>query len=59
MRRLLASSSAASRYRTRRWCAARHLLEVHDLGRRLFDEVQRYLDAKGLKVGTGVLDEEC
>src|SRR5262249_21748475 len=30
-----------------------HLLEQHDLGRPLFDEVQRQLTAKGLKVATG------
>src|SRR5262249_25015861 len=33
-------------------CRFRHLLEAHDLGRRLFDEVQRHLAAKGLKVAT-------
>jgi transposase, IS5 family len=27
----------------------------HDLGRRLFDEVQRHLAAKGLKVATGTI----
>src|SRR6201997_476236 len=27
----------------------------HDLGRRLFDEVQRHLEAKGLKVATGTI----
>jgi len=31
-------------------CRFRHLLEQHDLGRRLFDEAQRYLAAQGLKV---------
>jgi len=31
-------------------CRFRHLLEQHDLGRQLFDEVQRHLAAKGLKV---------
>src|SRR5215475_3366720 len=31
-------------------CRFRHLLEEHDLGRQLFDEVQRYLADKGLKV---------
>ena len=30
-------------------------LEAHDLGRRLFDEVQRHLAAKGLKVTTGTI----
>ena len=29
-------------------CRFRHLLEEHDLGRQLFDEVQRHLAAKGL-----------
>ncbi len=29
-------------------CRFRHLLETHDLGRQLFDEVQRHLAAKGL-----------
>jgi IS5 family transposase len=33
----------------------RHLLEQHDLGRRLFDEVQRHLAEKGLKVSTGTI----
>jgi len=33
----------------------RHLLETHDLGRQLFDEVQRHLAAKGLKVATGTI----
>jgi len=50
-------------------CRFRHLLEEHDLGRRLFDEVQRHLAAKGLTVATGaivdativnaVVDQEC
>src|SRR5437016_9375720 len=31
-------------------CRLRHLLEEHDLGQRLFDEVQRHLAAKDLKV---------
>jgi IS5 family transposase len=31
-------------------CRFRHLLEQHDLGRQLFDEVQWHLAAKGLKV---------
>jgi Transposase domain (DUF772) len=33
-------------------CRLRHLLEEHDLGRQLFDEVQRHLTAKGLKLAT-------
>jgi IS5 family transposase len=36
-------------------CRFRHLLEQHDLGRQLFDEVQRHLAAKGLKVATGTI----
>jgi IS5 family transposase len=51
-------------------CRFRHLLEAYDLGQPLFDEVQRHLAAKGLKVATGtivdvtinqcaVVDQEC
>ena len=36
-------------------CRFRHLLEAHDLGRRLFDEVQRHLAKNGLKVATGTI----
>jgi IS5 family transposase len=36
-------------------CRFRHPLEEHDLGRQLFDEVQRHLAAKGLKVATGTI----
>ena len=36
-------------------CRFRHLLEEHDLGRRLFDQVQRHLTTKGLKVATGTI----
>jgi IS5 family transposase len=36
-------------------CRFRHLLESHDLGRRLFEEVHRHLEAKGLKVSTGTI----
>src|SRR5262250_1538742 len=36
-------------------CRFRHLLEEHDLGQRLFEEVQRHLAAKGLKVATGTI----
>ena len=36
-------------------CRFRHLLEAHDLGRCLFDEVNRHLAAKGLKVATGTI----
>jgi transposase, IS5 family len=51
-------------------CRFRYLLEQHDLGRRLFDEVQRHLAARGLKVATStivdaanhqcaIFDQEC
>jgi IS5 family transposase len=33
----------------------RHLLESHDLGRRLFAEVGRHLQAQGLKIATGTI----
>jgi transposase, IS5 family len=36
-------------------CRFRHLLEKHDLGRRLFDELQQHLATKGLKVATGTI----
>src|SRR5438132_6913797 len=36
-------------------CRFHHLLEAHDLGQQLFDEVQRHLAAKGLKVATGTI----
>jgi IS5 family transposase len=36
-------------------CRFRHLLEEHDLGRQLFDKVQRHLADKGLKVATGTI----
>src|SRR5437773_6985862 len=36
-------------------CRFRHLLEEHDLGQPLFDEVQQHLAAKGLKVATGTI----
>jgi IS5 family transposase len=32
-------------------CRFRHLLEAHDLGRQLFDEVQRHLGGQGNEVG--------
>jgi IS5 family transposase len=38
-------------------CRFRHLLEEHDVGQQLFDEVQRHLLAKGLKVATGTIVE--
>ena len=36
-------------------CRFRHLLEDHDLGRRLFEAVQRDLAEKGLKIATGTI----
>ncbi len=36
-------------------CKFRHLLETHDLGQRLFEEVGRHLQANGLKVSTGTI----
>jgi transposase, IS5 family len=36
-------------------CRFRHLLEQHDLGRRLFEEVHRYLEGKGLKIARGTI----
>jgi IS5 family transposase len=36
-------------------CRFRHLLEANDLGRHLFEEVHRHLEAKGLKVSTGTI----
>jgi hypothetical protein len=36
-------------------CRFRHLLEEHDLGRALLDEVQHHLAAKGLKMATGTI----
>lgn len=36
-------------------CRFRHLLEEHDLGRRLFEAVGRHLAANGLKVATGTI----
>lgn len=36
-------------------CRFRHLLERHDLGRRMFEEVHQHLEAKGLKVSTGTI----
>src|ERR1700732_3666180 len=36
-------------------CRFRHLLEAHDLGQQLFDEVQRHLASKGLKVAAGTI----
>jgi transposase, IS5 family len=36
-------------------CRFRHLLEEHDLGRHLFDQVQQHLAEKGLRVATGTI----
>ncbi len=36
-------------------CRFRHLLEAHDLGRRLFDLVQRHLARNGLRIATGTI----
>ena len=36
-------------------CKFRHLLEQHELGKRLFEEVGRHLQNKGLKVSTGTI----
>jgi len=36
-------------------CKFRHLLEEHELGKRLFEEVGHHLQAKGLKVSNGTI----
>lgn len=36
-------------------CKFRHLLEAHNLGRQLFEEVVRHLQAQGLKVASGTI----
>jgi transposase, IS5 family len=36
-------------------CRFRHLLEEHELGRRLFEEVHRHLEASGIKVAKGTI----
>src|SRR5262245_65234845 len=36
-------------------CRFRHLLEEHDLGRRMFEEVHSHLEAKGLKLSKGTI----
>ncbi len=36
-------------------CKFRHLLEQNELGKRLFEEVGRHLQTKGLKVSTGII----
>jgi transposase, IS5 family len=36
-------------------CKFRHLLERHDLGRKLFEQVHRHLEGRGLKIATGTI----
>lgn len=36
-------------------CRFRHLLERHELGEKIFQEVHRHLEALGIKVGTGTI----
>jgi IS5 family transposase len=36
-------------------CRFRHLLDKHELGRSLFEQVHRHLEAQGLKVATGTI----
>jgi IS5 family transposase len=36
-------------------CKFRHLLEQHELGKRIFEEVGRHLQTQGLKVSTGTI----
>jgi len=36
-------------------CKFRHLLERHDLGRRIFEEVHVHLESKGIKISTGTI----
>ncbi|MDP2378387.1 IS5 family transposase [Reyranella sp.] len=36
-------------------CRFRHLLEAHDLGTRMFEEVHRHLEASGIKVSKGTI----
>ena len=36
-------------------CRFRHLLETHDLGKKLFEQVGRHLQAKGMKVTNGTI----
>ena len=36
-------------------CKFRHLLETHDLGGRLFEQVSTYLQQRGLKISTGTI----
>ena len=39
-------------------CKIRHLLESHELGRALFEQVARHLKAQGLKVASGTIVDE-
>jgi IS5 family transposase len=39
-------------------CRFGHLLEGHDVGRRLFEEVHDYLETKGLKIARGTKDDQ-
>ena len=36
-------------------CKFRHLLEKHDLGRKIFEQVYEHLEARGIKVNTGTI----
>ena len=36
-------------------CRFRHLLEAHELGTRMFEEVHRHLEASGIKVAKGTI----
>lgn len=36
-------------------CKFRHLLEEHDLGKRIFEQVGRHLQAQGLKINNGTI----
>src|SRR6266851_186946 len=39
-------------------CKFRHLLEEHHLGRQMFEQVARHLQAQGLKVASGTIVDE-
>jgi IS5 family transposase len=36
-------------------CRFRHLLEAHDFGRRMFEVIHEYLEAKGLRLSSGTI----
>ena len=36
-------------------CKFRHLLEKHDLGKRMFEEINAHLERNGVKIGTGTI----